>query len=137
MMNLLIILNVFHTSSQPFGIFLILLDISKSHESNYTLESVTRVCKQKIEMYNYLKNSLERSFNGGDWLFYNFKSFYNLIIFSRIMENRNGKVLKETLAGSSSNAVKTTLRGLRNFKMALPIFQVLKKTLATPQNKLK
>ena len=53
------------------------------------------------------------------------------------MENRNGKVLKETLAGSSSNAVKTTLRGLRNFKMALPIFQVLKKTLATPQNKLK
>ena len=56
------------------------------------------------------------------------------------MENRNGKVLKETLAGSNCEkvpAVKTTLRGLRNFKMALPIFQVLKKTLATPQNKLK
>ena len=40
--------------------------------------------------------------------------------------NQNGKVLEETLAGSKSDAVKTTLtRHLRYFKMILPILQVL------------
>ena len=33
--------------------------------------------------------------------------------------NQNGKVLEETLAGSNSDAVKTTLRHLRSFKMTL------------------
>ena len=36
--------------------------------------------------------------------------------------NQYEKVLEETLAGSNSDAVKTTLRGLRNFKMVLPLF---------------
>ena len=47
---------MFSTSLHPFGFLLIPLDISKSHGSNYALESVRRVPKQKIEMYNYLKN---------------------------------------------------------------------------------
>ena len=37
---------------------------------------------------------------------------------------------KGMLAASNSNDVKTTLRGLRNFKMFLPFLQVLKKSLA-------
>ena len=40
--------------------------------------------------------------------------------------NQNGKVLEETLAGSNSNAVKTTLRGLPNSKMTLPFCNFLK-----------
>ena len=35
---------------------------------------------------------------------------------------QSGKELKEILAGSNSYAVKTTLRGLRNFEMVLPPF---------------
>ena len=35
--------------------------------------------------------------------------------------NQNRKVLEETLAGFNSDVVKTTLRGLCNFKMALPL----------------
>ena len=43
--------------------------------------------------------------------------------------NQNGKVLKETLAGSSLDAVKTTLTRPRYFKMTLPHLQVLQKFL--------
>ena len=43
--------------------------------------------------------------------------------------NQNGKVLKETLAGSNSDAVKTILSGPRNLKMILSLLQVLKKPL--------
>ena len=39
--------------------FLVLLDIFKIHKSYYTLKSVREVCKQDIEMYKYLKNSLK------------------------------------------------------------------------------
>ena len=31
----------------------------KAHETNYALKSVRGVCKQDIEMYNWLKNSLK------------------------------------------------------------------------------
>ena len=34
----------------------------------------------------------------------------------------NGKLLEEMLAGSNSDAVKTTFRGLRNFQNGFPIF---------------
>ena len=34
---------------------------------------------------------------------------------------KNETVLEETLADSNSDAVKTTFRGLRYFKMALPV----------------
>ena len=34
--------------------------------------------------------------------------------------NQNEKVLQETLAGSNSDVVKTTLKGLSYFKMTLP-----------------
>ena len=44
----------------------------------------------------------------------------------------NGKVREETLSGSNLDSVKTTLRGLHNFKMTLPSFQILKNPLATP-----
>ena len=46
--------------------------------------------------------------------------------------NQNGKVLKETLAGSNSDAVKTTLKHLSYFKMTLPLLQVLQKSLPVP-----
>ena len=46
--------------------------------------------------------------------------------------NQNGKVLEETLPGSNSNAVKTTLRGPCCFKMTLPPFQLLGKSFAIP-----
>ena len=38
------------------------------------------------------------------------------------MNNQNGKALEEILIGSNSDALKTTLRGLRNFKNGLPAF---------------
>ena len=38
-----------------FAFFFELLDIFKSHESNYALESVRKVCKQGIEIYNNLR----------------------------------------------------------------------------------
>ena len=43
--------------------------------------------------------------------------------------NQSVKVLEETLAGSNSDAVKTTLKRLRCFKMTLPLLQVHKKSL--------
>ena len=47
--------------------------------------------------------------------------------------NQNdGKVLEEMLADSNSDSVKTTLRGLRYFKMALLLLQVLEKLLPIP-----
>ena len=46
--------------------------------------------------------------------------------------NQNGKVLEEMPAHSNSDAVKILLRGLCNFKMALPLLQVLEKPLAIP-----
>ena len=39
--------------------------------------------------------------------------------------NQNVKVMEETLAGSNSDAVKTTLRCLRYFKMIFFLFQVI------------
>ena len=51
----------------------------------------------------------------------------HIIIFFMInIQNQNGKVLEEMLAGSNSDAVKTTLRDLHNFKITLPLMQVLK-----------
>ena len=41
--------------------------------------------------------------------------------------NQNGNVLEETVAGPNSDAVKLTLRGLRNFKMTLSLFKFLKR----------
>ena len=46
--------------------------------------------------------------------------------------NYNGKVPEETLSGSNLDSVKTTLRGLHNFKMTLANFQILKNLLAIP-----
>ena len=45
--------------------------------------------------------------------------------------NQYGKVLEETLAGFNSDLIKTTSKGLRNFKMDLLLFQVLEKSLVT------
>ena len=39
--------------------------------------------------------------------------------------NQKGKILEEALAGFNSDDVKTTLRHLRYFKMALPLLQIL------------
>ena len=41
--------------------------------------------------------------------------------------NQNSEVLQETLAGSTSDTLKTTLRGLRCFKMTLLLLKVLEK----------
>ena len=45
---------------------------------------------------------------------------------------RKEKFLEETLAGFNSDDVKATLRGLRYFKMTLPLLQVLQKSLPIP-----
>ena len=45
--------------------------------------------------------------------------------------NQNGKLPKETLAGSNSD-VKTILRGPQNFKMPLSLLKVLEKPLIIP-----
>ena len=46
--------------------------------------------------------------------------------------SHNRKFLEETLAGSNSNVVKTTLSDLRSFKMILPYLQVLQISFLTP-----
>ena len=46
--------------------------------------------------------------------------------------NQDKEVLKETLAGSNLDAVKTILRGLRNFKIVLPLLQALENSFAIP-----
>lgn len=48
-----------------------------------------------------------------------------LFFFMNNAPNENGKALEETLAGFNSYSVEKKLRGLRNFKMTLPLFQVL------------
>ena len=40
------------------------------------------------------------------------------------VQHQNGKVLEEMLAGSNSDAVKATLRGLRHFQNGLPPFEI-------------
>ena len=46
--------------------------------------------------------------------------------------NQNGKVLKETLAGSNLDTVQPTLSGLRCFKMTFTILEFLQKSLPSP-----
>ena len=46
--------------------------------------------------------------------------------------NQDKEVLKETLAGSNLDAVKKILRGLRNFKIVLPLLQTLGNSFAIP-----
>ena len=50
----------------------------------------------------------------------------------KYVPKQNGKILEETLAVFNSDAVKTTLRSLRYFKMTLPLLQVIKKALPIP-----
>ena len=55
---------------------------------------------------------------------------FTIFLFTSNVQNQNGKVLKEILAGSHSDYVKTTLRGLHNFQNGLPPFAILEKLLA-------
>ena len=55
-----------------------------------------------------------------------------LFFFINNVPNQNGKVLEKMLAGFNSDAVTATLTGLRNFKMTLPLLQVLKTPLPIP-----
>ena len=55
--------------------------------------------------------------------------FIFIICLYELFPNQNEKVLKEALAGSNSDAVETTLRCLRYFKMSLSLLQVLQKSL--------
>ena len=45
--------NMFFAANYPF---LVTLDILSVMNNNYTLDSLRRVPKQKIDMYNYLTN---------------------------------------------------------------------------------
>ena len=83
---------------------------------NNTLDSLRRVCKQKTE-----NSSLVESINYFRILKTLVISFL-LYIYMNYFPNQNGKVQEETLADSDSDAVKTTLRRLRYFKMNLPRF---------------
>ena len=53
-----------------------------------------------------------------------------LFVCMNYVPNQNGKVLEGKLAGSNSDAVKTTLRHLRYFKTTLSLLQVLQKFLS-------
>ena len=55
--------------------------------------------------------------------------FIFIICLYELFPNQNEKVLKEALAGSNSDAMETTLRCLRYFKMSLSLLQVLQKSL--------
>ena len=46
--------------------------------------------------------------------------------------NQNGEFLEEILVGFNSDAVKTTLRGLRYFIIIIHILQALEKPLSIP-----
>ena len=61
-----------------------------------------------------------------------FGILFFLFVCMNYVPNQNGKVLEETLAGFDSDALKTTLRRLRYFKMTLPLLQVLQKSLPIP-----
>ena len=55
-----------------------------------------------------------------------------LFVCMNYVPNQNGEVLEETLVGFNSDDVKTPLKGLRCFKMTLPVLQVLQKSLLIP-----
>ena len=50
------------------------------------------------------------------------KAFFYIFFVNKFL-NQNGKVLEETLGGYIADAVKTTLRGLNNFEMSLPLLK--------------
>ena len=92
-------------------------------------------------MFNYVKKVTENSYLVAlvDYfrilkaliiLFLLFELCLLSLLFSYLnyVPNQNDKVLKETLAGFNSDAVKSTLRHLP-FKMILPLFQALQKSL--------
>ena len=89
-------------------------------------------------MFNYVKKVTEKSYLVAlvDYfrilkaLIILFLLFQLCVLFSYLnyVPNQNDKVLKETLAGFNSDAVKSTLRHLP-FKMTLPLFQALQKSL--------
>ena len=62
----------------------------------------------------------------------NFFESLNNLFFMYNVSNQNGKVLEETLAGSNSDTVKTTMRGGLYFKTNFPLFQVLQKPFPIP-----
>ena len=55
-----------------------------------------------------------------------------LFVCMNYVPNQNVKVLEEILACFNSDHVKTTLKRLRYFKMALPLLQVLQKSRPIP-----
>ena len=92
-------------------------------------------------MFNYVKKVTEKSYLVAlvDYfrilkaliiLFLLFELCLLSLLFSYLnyVPNQNDKVLKETLAGFNSDAVKSTLRHL-HFKMTFPLFQALQKSL--------
>ena len=92
-------------------------------------------------MFNYVKKVTEKSYLVAlvDYfrilkaliiLFLLFELCLLSLLFSYLnyVPNQNDKVLKERLAGFNSDAVKSALRHLP-FKMTLPLFQVLQKSL--------
>ena len=60
-----------------------------------------------------------------------------LLFFMNFVPNQKGKILEETLAGSNSDFVKTTLRRLRYFKMPFFLLQVLQKFLPNPLSRFR
>ena len=98
-------------------------------KNNYTLNSVKRVCKQKIEIYEKLteKSSLLVLIDKLALII-----LFLLFACMNYVPNQNGKVLAETLAGFNSDAVKTTFIRLCYSKMTLPLLQVFQKSFPIP-----
>ena len=101
-------------------------------KNNYTFNSLKRVCKQKIEIYEKLTE--KSSLLGLIDYFRIFKAFRILFLLFACMNylpNQHGEVLAETLAGFNSDAVKTFIP-LCYSKMTLPLLQVFQKSLPIP-----
>ena len=73
----------------------------------------------KLRYITTWKTECKVQFGGNNWLFENFGSLYNFIFtfFMNNVSNQNGRVLEKMLADSNLDAVKTTLREIRDFKM--------------------
>ena len=84
-------------------------DIFSLMKNNSTLDSLRRVCKQKTEMFNYFR------------ILKALTILFLLFVCMNYVPNQNVKVLEEILACFNSDHVKTTLKRLRYFKMALPL----------------
>ena len=130
--NLSTTLKVDHTSSQFFQHLQTYLSLMKNY---YTLDSLRRVCNQKLKCLMTGQIKWNFIFIGIFWGFQNFESLNNLIFIIRLFKlcsKSKWESSRKNLAGFNSDNVKTPLRRLCCFQMTLSFLQVLQKFLPIP-----